>query len=107
MKSKKNILDCVPVKNEKLKTGDSVIICERKGVLNLILKSLLNVPTETKIELDEKAETVWSLIDGEKTVFEIAGLFKEKYGEDCEPLYERLVMFMKTLSQSGFIKWQK
>ena len=106
-KMKKNLLDCVPVKNIRLKTSGKIIICERRGVLNMFMKSVFNIPERTVTELDEKSAAVWQLIDGKRSVYEIADGLKNRYGEDCEPLYERLALFLKTLSKSGFIVWKK
>ncbi len=73
----------------------------------MFMKSVFNIPERTVTELDEKSAAVWQLIDGKRSVYEIADGLKNRYGEDCEPLYERLALFLKTLSRSGFIVWKK
>lgn len=47
---------------------------------------------------------VWPLIDGTRTVYEIAQLVKEEFGEKAEPLYERLVQYIQNLENYGFIE---
>ena len=49
---------------------------------------------------------IWSLIDGEKTVYDIGEAVKEHFGDECEPLYERLVKYFEILSGYGFINWK-
>ena len=46
---------------------------------------------------------IWSLIDGKRTIYDIALLVKEKYGDKAEPLYNRLVQYMRNLEDYGFI----
>ena len=46
---------------------------------------------------------IWPLIDGKRTIYDIALLVKEKYGDKAEPLYNRLVQYMRNLEDYGFI----
>jgi hypothetical protein len=46
---------------------------------------------------------IFTCIDGKRSVYEIGQLVKEKYGEEAEPLYERLSVYMNNLKNVGYI----
>lgn len=114
MKNKKqqpNYLDMIPVRNPEINwtTDESGIVTleiENKGVANRIAQKLLKKPKITYIHLDENGSFVWPLIDGKKTVMDIAALVEEHFGEKAKPLYERLVRFFQILESYHFAKMQ-
>lgn len=57
-------------------------------------KLKFRIPLYKKVKLDEYSSFVFSQIDGEKTVEEIGENLEHIYGENCHPLYERLLMFL-------------
>lgn len=57
-------------------------------------KLKFRIPLYKKIELDEYCSFVFLQIDGEKTVEDIGKKLENIYGENCHPLYERLLMFL-------------
>lgn len=107
--SDKNYLDFIPVKNESLKysiddDGKVTIDILNKGVFNRIAQKFFKRPEYTHVHLDEMGNFIWPLIDGNKTVYDVAQLVKEHFGEKAEPLYDRLVTYMNTLESYEFIK---
>ena len=60
-----------------------------------------------RIHLDEFGSWVWLQIDGKKTVYEIGGALKTKFGSDIEPVYERLGLFINQLARNRFITLEK
>lgn len=114
-KSKKendNYLDYIPVHNEKFEwetdeTGAVTIFVENRGVFNRIAQKVFKKPKISQVHLDEMGNFVWPLIDGQRSVFEIAGLVKEHFGEKAEPLYPRLVQFVRSLESYEFIRVNK
>ena len=114
MKNKKeapNFLEMIPVRNPEIHwTTDEIGIVtleiENKGVMKRITQKLLKKPKITYIHLDENGSFVWPLIDGEKTVMDIAKLVDEHFGEKAKPLYERLVKFFQILESYRFVKMQ-
>lgn len=114
MKNKKqqpNYLDMIPVRNPEINwtTDESGIVTleiENKGVANRIAQKLLKKPKITYIHLDENGSFIWPLIDGKKTVMDIAALVEEHFGEKAKPLYERLVRFFQILESYHFAKMQ-
>lgn len=57
-------------------------------------KLKVKIPMYKKMELDKYSSTVFSQIDGKQTVKEIGEYLELKYGEECHPLYERLLIFL-------------
>lgn len=121
-KEKKNYLDFIPVQNVQSKYDDSasinendgdtkdyrkIMLCvENKGFFNRIAQKCFKKPKVTKIHLDKMGNFIWPLIDGEKSIYDIASYVKEEFGDTAEPLYERLIQYMKTLENYGFISYR-
>lgn len=113
MKNKKtqkpNYLERIPVRNPEItwttdEQGIITLEIQNKGLANRIAQKLLRKPKITYIHLDENGSFVWPLIDGKKSVMEIAQLVEEHFGEKAHPLYERLVKFFQVLESYGFAK---
>ena len=108
-KNKENFLDKIPVIAEGLnfKTDENGIVTleqVNKGITNKVFQILFKKPKISYIHLDELGSFVWSLIDGKKTVFDYGENVKEKFGDDAEPLYERLSQYFQILKNYGFIE---
>lgn len=111
-KKSANYLNFIPKYNEDFsfeidEEGKVTIFVENKGIFNRIAQVLFHKPKVSQIHLDEMGNFIWSLIDGEKSVYEIAGFVKEEFGEKAEPLYNRLVQYMRNLENYQFIKMKK
>ncbi|MEE1010134.1 MAG: PqqD family protein [Agathobacter sp.] len=104
-----NYLEFIPVHNEMIKfqvneAGEVIIFQENKGLFNKIAQVLFKKPKVSSIHLDKMGNFIWPLMDGKKNVLDIAKLVKEKFGDEAEPLYERLALYIKTLENYGFVK---
>lgn len=106
----KNYLEQVPVRNENIKWSfDGKLVTleiENKGLANRIAQKLLRKPKISYIHLDENGSFIWPLIDGEKNLLEIGELVFEHFGEDANPLYERLAKFFQILENYHFISFK-
>lgn len=103
-----NYLDYVPCHNPEIKyeiDGEHkvTIFQENKGMFNFIAQKLFKKPRISQIHLDEMGDFIWPLMDGERNLIEIAELVKAEFGEKAEPLYNRLVQYVRTLETYGFI----
>lgn len=103
-----NYLDYVPCHNPEIKyeiDGEHkvTIFQENKGMFNFIAQKLFKKPRISQIHLDEMGNFIWPLMDGERNLIEIAELVKAEFGEKAEPLYNRLVKYVRTLETYGFI----
>ena len=110
MKKEENYLEKVPVKGDfEWTTNDEGIVTleiENKGIMNRIFQVLLKKPKITYIHLDENGSFVWQQIDGNLSITEIGMTVSERFGNDAEPLYERLAQFFKILETNKFIGWK-
>ena len=102
-----NYLDQRPLRSEQLKwseeDGSVVLQVENKGVWNRLAQKILKKPKVSYIHLDEMGSFTWQLCNGEQTLIEIGKAVEERFGEDAQPLYERLVTYMQTLESYRFI----
>lgn len=121
-KEKKNYLDFIPVQNVESEYDDSISISENddgakkyrkimlcvenKGVFNRMAQKCFKKPRVTKVHLDKMGNFIWPLIDGEKSIYDIAAYVKDEFGDEAEPLYERLTQYMKTLESYGFVSYK-
>ena len=83
--------------------GKVTLEIENKGIMNRIAQKLFKKPKISYIHLDKMGSFIWKSIDGEKTIFEIGPEFKEAFGPDAEPLYERLAKYFQILKSYNFI----
>jgi hypothetical protein len=107
-----NYLDFVPVVNEKYNyktedNGNITILIENKGLFNRIAQKTLKKPKISQIHLDELGSFIWKCIDGERTIYDISQLVSAEFGEKAEPLYNRLVQYMKNLESYEFVLIRK
>lgn len=82
-----------------------ILEIENTGLFNSIAQKVFGKPRYTKVHLDAQGTFIWPLIDGQKTVTEIAGLVKEEFGEAAEPLYPRIVKYFQIMESYHFIKF--
>ncbi len=108
-KEYENLLDIVPIKNDdiewRLIEDDIVqIIIKRDSWMHRFVRRFKNNPESSKIDLDIYGSRVWILIDGKRDVHQIAENLKQNFGDDIEPLYERLGAYINILKNNNFIK---
>lgn len=112
-KGEVNFLDFIPVREEAQKfmeneDGNIVMCIERKSIYDKLARFLRKkTPSVSYYTLDALGSYVWKQIDGTKSVYEIGCFVKEEFGEDAEPLYERLVKFIQILEMNRFVKYKR
>lgn len=104
-----NYLDYFPKHSERYEyvtdeQGKVTILKKNQGLFHRAAQKFLGKPPISYIHLDEMGNFIWPLMDGKRTVYEIAALVKEKFGSQAEPLYNRLVQYIRTLEEYGFIE---
>ena len=107
-KKSANYLTYIPVHNESYRfkineDGLVTIFKENTGVMNRLAQKFLGKPEISSIHLDRMGSFIWNEIDGRKNLIEIAESVKGEFGPEAEPLYERLVQYVRTLERCGFI----
>lgn len=110
-KKSKNFLDFVPAISQKntwdLNDGKVTISMKHTGFYNMLAQKVFHTPEISRIDLDEYGSFIWQQIDGKNSVGDIAIILKEKFGDDAEPLYDRIVMYMQILYNNKFITYVK
>ena len=72
-----------------------------------IAQKAFKVPDKSFIKLDKHGSFVWKCIDGNKSVYELSKDVKTHFGNDAEPLIERLIEFITILESNRFVKFKK
>ncbi len=114
MKNKKkvisrNYLEGVPKISDKLSwsaddAGIVTLDIENVGIMNSIAQKIFKKPRVSHIHLDEFGSFVWHRIDGKRDILALGEEVKEEFGENAEPLYERLAKYFQVLESYGFVK---
>lgn len=105
-----NFLLYIPKKkhiNYKEIKGRIVLYFGHNKIVEKLARLIVKKPKTTDIELDELSSEVWRLIDGKNTIYEIMEKMKIKFGSRCEPLNERLILFMRYLNKKNWISFNK
>ena len=105
-----NLLELVPSKNIEWKETEEGLICLLKPkfrfpILRKHLLPHLKHPYY-KINLDKIGSQFWKSCDGVRTVEEIAKDMKKTLGDEVEPLYERITLFLQSLEKNKFIRFK-
>ena len=106
-----NYLDLIPQRAETLRwhtdeaTGLITPEVENTGVFNTIAQKVFHKPRTTQVHLDETGSYLWPLIDGRKTVAQLADCMKQQFGEKAEPLYPRIIKYFQIVESYHFIKF--
>ena len=90
-----NYLDLIPQRAETLRWHTD----EATGLITL------EVENTTQVHLDETGSYLWPLIDGQKTVADLAECMKQQFGEKAEPLYPRIIKYFQIVESYHFIKF--
>ncbi len=56
-----------------------------------------------RVRLDEVGSLAWTLLDGRRTVGEVAAALRERFGERVEPAEERLGTLLRPLHRGGLV----
>jgi hypothetical protein len=105
-----NLLELIPEQLVGSETGEDGIVTVlgprfKSDLMKRLVGSRLKSP-HFRIELDEIGTAVWQSIDGKRTIGEIAGILREKFGEKIEPCHDRLSMFFTQLEMSRYIRYR-
>ncbi|WP_312640634.1 PqqD family protein [Hydrogenoanaerobacterium sp.] len=109
-RSTANYLDYIPKRNpcyfwEQRDDGSIVVKIPHTGFYDRIAQHAFRKPESSRIQLDELGSFIWERIDGTRSVYEIAQEVKERFGENAEPLYNRIITFFGILSNYKFISF--
>ena len=104
-----NLLELVPEKNIEWEKTEEGLICllKPKFQLPFLRKHILPRLKHPyyKINLDRIGSLFWENCDGVRTVEDIAKRMKAELGDEVEPLYERITLFLQSLEKNKFIRF--
>ncbi len=108
----KNYLDKIPSRPKQIAWSENskglvTLEIENKGYANKIAQMLFKKPKTSYIHLDKMGSFIWKNIDEKMDIHAIADKVNEKFGDEANPLYERLTIFFKIMDSYRFIKWVK
>lgn len=108
--NKENYLERIPKRPEKYEfsvdeEGIVTLHIENKGIFNKIAQKLLKKPKISYVHLDKMGSFIWPLMDGKMNITAIGKFVEEKFGEEANPLYERLAKYFQILDSYGFVDW--
>lgn len=111
-KKNENYLERIPNRPDKIKwsadeEGIITLDIENKGLFNRLAQKFFKKPKVSHVHLDKMGSFVWPLMDGEMDIIAIGVLVKEHFGEEAEPLYERLAKYFQILDSYSFVEWKE
>ena len=111
MKKNNNFLDYIPDHSDKITWSqkDEIVTVDmyHKGFFPWIAQKFFKRPKVSHIALDKHGSFIWKNINGVNSVNDIAMLVKAEFGNDAEPLYDRLVQYIRILKNNGFITYTR
>ncbi|MBP3313150.1 MAG: PqqD family protein [Oscillospiraceae bacterium] len=107
-----NFLDRIPVVSSEIRVtteedGKVVLEKDNKGLMNRFAQLVFGKPKVSYIHLDDMGSFILPLMDGETDVHALGEKVHERFGENAEPLYERLCQYLSTLHSYGLVDWKK
>lgn len=110
-KNKSNYLDWIPVQNAQFEAGESnlVVLLSPKASNPLgkwLIRKLKTTPNY-RIQLDQFGTFIWQSIDSHRTIHEICNDLKQHFGDDVEPVHERVSLFIKSLAARSLITYRQ
>ena len=81
-----------------------VLDVENTGFFNKIAQKFFHRPKVSHIWLDEYGSTLWQLLDGKNSVFDVVNFMKEKFPSETDKMLNRVISFFHTLQVNKFIQ---
>ena len=111
MKKEENFLKKIPVKQEFFtwsadSEGNVTLEIENKGFFNKIAQKIFKKPRISYVHLDKTGSFIWPYIDGKTDIEELGQKLYEEFKEEANPLYERLIKYLKILESYDFISYK-
>ena len=108
LKKNTNVLELVPKRKVDIKeTDDNKVKLLIPRFKNKFAQKYLIPKFQSKhieANLDEYGSACMALSNGKRSVFEIANILKEQFGEKIEPVYERVAQYFGMMHIKGFVE---
>ena len=104
-----NLLDLTPVRVAEWEEIDGQVVILRPpprttGFRRLVDRLLVEMSTR-RIRLDDVGSALWLLLDGERTVGDVAGELRVRFGDAVEPAEERAGTLVRLLHRQLFVEF--
>lgn len=111
MKKTKWDLESYPVRNHVVawkdgEEGRVTLMVANQGIISRLAKKMFHTPEMRYIHLDEVGSFLWKRFDGSKTIMELGNELQSVFGKQAEPVYERLVHYIRILRGYRLIQLQ-
>lgn len=111
-KKDQNYLEKIPVRNPEFswkedELGMVTVDMVHKGIFDKLAQKLWVTPKVSHVKLDRFGSFVWKQMNGSRNIMDIGVLVREEFGDQAEPLYERLAKFVKMLKDNRFVTFGK
>ena len=104
-----NVLDLAPVRRANWVEKNGRVVIERPKPLRKTPATLFEWlgyhMSMRLIRLDEVGSETWRLLDGHRTVGDVAGSLRRKFGEAVEPAEERVGRLVQLLHRQDFVSY--
>ena len=94
-------------KDWEIKDGKVLLNFEVKHILTKFAGFLANKEPVKDMLFDEMCSKAWLLIDGERSIFEIARIQSKSTDDEFKEDLRRLVEFIKFVSKKGWVRYKK
>lgn len=91
----------------EVRKGKVYLIFNHDKAIERLARWLVKKPNISDMELDEMGSSVWLMIDDKKSVYDIGQELIRRFGEKCEPAYERLILYLRYLNRRGWIAFER
>lgn len=109
MDNKEIYLNLIPVRNIEFEIENDLVVLlvpkNPKKYEKLFFKKWSSTPN--KYDLDEIGSFIWMCCDGINDFELIIEMASNKFQEKIEPAYDRIKLFLDTMSKNHFIKYYK
>ena len=103
----KNFMDSVFVPSEKIswnqKDGSVILDIPNTGFFNKLAQAFFHKPKISHITLDKYGSTLWLLLDGKNSVFDVVNAMKKEFPQEQDRMLDRVVTFFYTLQTNKYI----
>ncbi len=102
-----NLLELAPVRLCPWQEVDGRVVIERpkptgKGSFGAKIRYWLAV---RRIRLDERGSLAWRLLDGSRSVAEVAGALRDEFGKQVEPAEDRAGQLVRMLHREDLLAY--
>ncbi len=103
----KNYMDSVFVPSEKIswtqKDGSVILDIPNTGFFNKLAQAFFHKPKISHITLDKYGSTLWLLLDGSNSVFDVVNKMKDAFPQEQDRMLDRVITFFHTLQINKYI----